>query len=128
MSLNSLSVGFISLTKALDLTKAAGRAMASLLAIFTEFEREILRERVKAGIASKSKGKPHGRQATAKKRSNEIISLFNTGMSQSQISRKLGIGRTSVRRILKKVAMEAQVEGTCILIKIKKMGYSIIIA
>jgi len=39
------------LTEALDLTTATGRAMAGLLAIFAEFEREILRERVKADIA-----------------------------------------------------------------------------
>lgn len=73
-----LGVGFISLTEALDLTTAAGRAMAGLLSIFAEFEREILRERVKAGIAhARSKGKAHGRPATAKKQSDEILSMFN---------------------------------------------------
>jgi putative DNA-invertase from lambdoid prophage Rac len=78
--LNSLGVGFISLTEALDLTTATGRAMAGLLAIFAEFEREILRERVKAGIAhARKKGKPHGRPATAKIQTMEIISyLFTT--------------------------------------------------
>jgi putative DNA-invertase from lambdoid prophage Rac len=49
--LQLLGVGFISLSEALDLTTPVGRAMAGLLAIFAEFEREILRERVKAGIA-----------------------------------------------------------------------------
>jgi putative DNA-invertase from lambdoid prophage Rac len=44
-------VGFVSLTEALDLTTPAGRAMAGLLAIFAEFEREILRERTRAGLA-----------------------------------------------------------------------------
>ena len=44
-----LGVGFVSLTEALDLTTPAGRAMAGLLAVFAEFEREILRERVRAG-------------------------------------------------------------------------------
>jgi len=41
--LEHLGVGFASLTEALDLTTPAGRAMAGLLAIFAEFEREILR-------------------------------------------------------------------------------------
>jgi putative DNA-invertase from lambdoid prophage Rac len=45
----ALGVGFISLTEALDLTTPTGRAMAGLLAVFAEFEREILRERVRAG-------------------------------------------------------------------------------
>ena len=49
--LTELGVGFISLTEAIDLTTPVGRAMAALLAVFAEFEREILRERVKAGIA-----------------------------------------------------------------------------
>src|SRR5580700_11770439 len=40
--LDHLGVGFVSLTEALDLTTPAGRAMAGLLAIFAEFEREIL--------------------------------------------------------------------------------------
>ena len=101
--LNSLGVGFISLTEALDLTTTTGRAMAGLLAIFAEFEREILRERVKAGIAhARSKGKDHGRPPTSQQYENEINILFNAGLNKSEIARKLGIGRTSVRRILNK--------------------------
>jgi len=42
--LEHLGVGLVSLTEALDLTTPAGRAMAALLAVFAEFEREILRE------------------------------------------------------------------------------------
>jgi DNA invertase Pin-like site-specific DNA recombinase len=49
--LEHLGVGFVSLTEALDLTTPAGRAMAGLLAVFAEFEREILRERTRAGLA-----------------------------------------------------------------------------
>jgi DNA invertase Pin-like site-specific DNA recombinase len=45
--LEHLGVGFVSLTEALDLTTPAGRAMAGLLAIFAEFEREILQERTR---------------------------------------------------------------------------------
>lgn len=46
-----LGVGFVSVTEALDLTTPAGRAMAALWAVFAEFERDILRERVRAGLA-----------------------------------------------------------------------------
>ncbi|MGA2348134.1 MAG: recombinase family protein, partial [Candidatus Sulfotelmatobacter sp.] len=49
--LEHLGVGFVSLTEALDLTTPSGRAMAGLLAVFAQFEREILRERVRAGLA-----------------------------------------------------------------------------
>ena len=99
--LNGLGVGFISLTEALDLTTATGRAMAGLLSIFAEFEREILRERVKAGIAhARQKGKKHGRPMTIKKHETEIKKLFSTGLSKAEIAKRLCIGRTSVRRVL----------------------------
>lgn len=59
-------MGFVSLTEALDLTTPTGRAMAGLLAVFAEFERDILHERVKAGIAqARAEGRPHGRPRTA---------------------------------------------------------------
>jgi len=99
--LNELGIGFISITEALDLTTASGRAMAGLLAVFSEFEREILRERVKAGIAhARNKGKTHGRPPSAKKHKEQVISLYKEGKNKSEIARKLGISRTSVRRIL----------------------------
>lgn len=96
-----LGVGFVSLTEALDLTTPSGRAMAGMLAIFAEFEREILRERVKAGIAqARKEGRPHGRPRTASLKADEILRLKAERLSHSEIARRLGIGRTSVRRIL----------------------------
>src|SRR5271165_481765 len=99
--LEHLGVGFVSLTEALDLTTPAGRAMAGLLAIFAEFEREILRERTRAGLANaRQNGKRLGRPATAAVHAGEIRKLHRTGLSKSEIARRLEIGRTSVRRIL----------------------------
>ena len=64
--LEHLGVGFVSLTEALDLTTPAGPAMAGLRAVFAEFEREILRERVRAGLAhARANGKRLGRPLTA---------------------------------------------------------------
>jgi DNA invertase Pin-like site-specific DNA recombinase len=99
--LEHLRVGFVSLTEALDLTTAAGRAMAGLLAILAEFEREILRERTKAGLAhARENGIRLGRPATAAAHTVEIRKLRRAGVSKSEIARRLQIGRTSVRRIL----------------------------
>jgi putative DNA-invertase from lambdoid prophage Rac len=99
--LEHLGVGFISLTEALDLTTPAGRAMAGLLAIFAEFEREILRERTRAGLAhARANGKRLGRPATAAVHAAEIRKLHRAGVSKSEIARRVQIGRTSVRRIL----------------------------
>jgi len=99
--LEHLGVGFVSLTEALDLTTPAGRAMAGLLAIFAEFEREILRERTRAGLAeARQNGKRLGRPATAAVHTAEIRKLHRAGVSKSEIARRVQIGRTSVRRIL----------------------------
>jgi DNA invertase Pin-like site-specific DNA recombinase len=101
--LEHLGVGFVSLTEALDLTTPAGRAMAGLLAVFAEFEREILRERVRAGLAhARQNGKRLGRPATVAVHVDRIRKLHRSGLSKSAIARRLHIGRTSVRRILKK--------------------------
>jgi len=99
--LEHLGVGFVSLTEALDLTTPAGRAMAGLLAVFAEFEREILRERVCAGLAhARQNGKRLGRPLTASLHADQVRKLRRSGLSKSEISRRLQIGRTSVRRIL----------------------------
>jgi putative DNA-invertase from lambdoid prophage Rac len=99
--LEHLGVGFVSLTEALDLTTPAGRAMAGLLAIFAEFEKEVLRERTRAGLAhAREDGKRLGRPATAAIHAAEIRKLYHAAVSKSENARRIQIGRTSVRRIL----------------------------
>jgi len=99
--LDHLGVGFVSLTEALDLTTPAGRAMAGLLAVFAEFEKEILRERTRAGLAhARQNGQRLGRPMTAGRHAAEIRKLFRAGVAKAEIARRLQIGRTSVRRIL----------------------------
>jgi DNA invertase Pin-like site-specific DNA recombinase len=75
--------------------------MAGLLAVFAQFEREILRERVRAGLAhARQNGKRLGRPQTAALQTSQVRKLYRAGISKSEISRRLEIGRTSVRRIL----------------------------
>jgi len=99
--LEHLGVGFVSLTEALDLTTPAGRAMAGLLSVFAQFEREILRDRTRAGLAhARQSGKRLGRPMTARLHAAEVRKLYRAGVSKSEIARRVQIGRTSVRRIL----------------------------
>jgi putative DNA-invertase from lambdoid prophage Rac len=96
-----LNIGFVSLSEALDLTTSTGRAMAGMLSVFAAFEHDILRERVRAGLDhARQTGTRLGRPATAAVKATEVRKLFRQGISKSEISRRLEIGRTSVRRIL----------------------------
>lgn len=62
----------MSLTEFSDFSTLSGRAMAGMLSTFAEFERDIMRERVKAGIViAREKGKSHGRPQTAAKLKEE---------------------------------------------------------
>jgi putative DNA-invertase from lambdoid prophage Rac len=100
--LTALHVGFVSLSEALDLTTPSGRALAGMLAVFAEFERDILRDRVKAGIAqARKEGRPHGRPKTAGKLQGEMQQLKKDGLSNRQIAKKLNVSRTSVIRLLR---------------------------
>src|SRR6266851_2226133 len=85
----SLGVGFVSLSEALDLTTPSGRALAGMLAVFAEFERDILRDRVKAGIDQARKdGKPHGRPMTAGKLVPKMKQLRQDGVSKRAIAKQ----------------------------------------
>lgn len=100
--LNVLGVGFVSITAALDFTTPSGKAMAGMLTVFAQFERDMLSERVKAGIAhARAKGKAHGRPKTAALKAERIKQMDKGGYNKSQIARELGISRISVRRLLK---------------------------
>lgn len=96
--LSLLGVSLVSATESFDMTSPAGKAMVSMLSVFSNFERDMLGERIKAGIrASKKK---HGRPRTALRHAPKVRRLYEDGMTKAAIARKLGIGRTSVIRIL----------------------------
>lgn len=100
--LRQIGVVFVSLTESLDFSTPAGRAMAGLLSVFAEFERDIIRERVKAGVSNaREKGKILGRPKGAALKTEQIKKLKAEGMNNSQIARKLKISRASVIGLLK---------------------------
>ncbi len=86
------------------MTTPTGRALAGMLAVFTEFEREIMRERVKTGIAqARDKGTElHSADPNPpQKKIAEVRRLYRKEkLTKSEIARRLGLGRTSVRRLL----------------------------
>ena len=82
--------------------RRVNEALAWMLAVFAEFDRDILRDRVKAGIDQARKdGKPHGRPMTAGKLVEEMKQLRKDGLSKREIAKRLGVSRTSVIRLLR---------------------------
>lgn len=100
--LRELDVAFVSVTESLDFSTAPGRAMAGLLAVFAQFERELLHERIRAGIANaRAKGVRFGRPRTALNKAFEVQSMIAQGYTVSSVARALGICRASVRNASK---------------------------
>lgn len=100
--LRELGVKFVSITESLDFTTASGRAMSGLLSVFAEFERDMIRERVVAGLEhARSKGIILGRPPLARLKENEIKQHFKKTQNASHTAKFFNISRRSVGRIIK---------------------------
>jgi DNA invertase Pin-like site-specific DNA recombinase len=89
----------------LDTGSPIGRLVFNMVAAIAQFEREIMLERQREGIAkAKEAGKYKGRAPTARAKAEEACELLNSGMGATEVAKKLGIGRASVYRIAKRDA------------------------
>jgi len=89
------------LAMGLDTSTATGRLMLNVIGSVAQFEREMMLERQREGIAkAKAEGKYKGRAPTARAKADQARSLVEAGIGPSEIARRLGIGRASVYRIL----------------------------
>jgi DNA invertase Pin-like site-specific DNA recombinase len=85
----------------LDTSSPTGRLLINLVGSVAQFEREIMLERQREGIAkAKQEGKYKGRAATARAKAGQVIALRDAGMKAGVIASQLGISRASVYRIL----------------------------
>lgn len=84
----------------IDTSSASGKLTLTMFAAMAQFEREMMLERQREGIAkAKSEGKYKGRKPTARAKSNEIMELKEQGIGASEIARQLNVSRASVYRI-----------------------------
>lgn len=96
--LESFGVAFISLKDSIDLTTAQGRLMFQIIAAMAEFERELIRERVKAGMSNaRSKGKQIGRPSLGITR-DQIVALKASGASWNDVSEALSCSLATAKR------------------------------
>jgi DNA invertase Pin-like site-specific DNA recombinase len=89
------------LAMGLDTSTATGRLMLNVIGSVAQFEREMMLERQREGIAkAKLEGKYKGRKATARAKAAAVRDLHERGLGASEIARQTGVGRASVYRIL----------------------------
>lgn len=118
MLINSLEVlagaqvSFISLRDNLDLTTPAGRLMFQMIGAFAEFEREIIRERVRAGLRNaKAKGKTLGHPRRQDVDVAEIRKLRSAGKSWREIAEITGLPRSTCHAACPENHLESALSG-----------------
>ena len=100
--LEAKKVAFRCLNINLDTSTPTGTLMLTMLAAVATFEREIMLERQREGIAAaKAEGKYKGRKATAKAKTDDVKHLLEQGLTKQAVADRLGIGVASVYRIVK---------------------------
>ena len=101
-ALNGKGVRLRILSIDLDTGTPTGKLMLNLLGSIAEFERELMLERQREGIAkAKAEGKYKGRAPTARRKAPDVIRLKAAGKTADAIAAELGIGRASVFRIMR---------------------------
>ena len=84
----------------LDTGTPAGKAMFRMMAVFVEFKREMIVERVKAGLKrARAEGKVLGRPRVSADIEARVLALRGKGEGMRKIARTLGIGNCTVQRI-----------------------------
>jgi DNA invertase Pin-like site-specific DNA recombinase len=87
------------LDQAIDTSTPTGRLMFNMLGSIAQFERELMLERQREGIArAKAEGKYKGRKPTARDKGHEVKRLRSEGIGATAIAKQLGISRASVYR------------------------------
>ena len=86
--------------QALDTSTPSGKAMFGMLGVFAEFERSIIQERVKAGLARAGPGTTLGRPKANASIEERIRELAAQGMGKVRIARTLGVGVSLTQRVL----------------------------
>jgi DNA invertase Pin-like site-specific DNA recombinase len=98
----SLHVEFVSLQEQLDIATPIGQAMFAIIGAMTQLERDIIRERVKAGLErAKARGIRLGRPRVPVV-AEELVALRAQGLSVGEMARRLRCSRSTVRRSLPK--------------------------
>src|SRR5262249_8251175 len=99
--LDAKDVSLKVLEQAIDTSTPTGRLMFNMLGAIAQFERELMLERQREGVAkAKAEGKYKSRAPTARAKAPEVQQLHKDGVGATEIARRLQISRASVYRVL----------------------------
>ena len=99
--LDAKGVSLKVLEQAIDTSTSTGKLMFNMLGAIAQFERELMLERQREGVAkAKAEGKYKGRAPTARAKAPEVWQLHKDGIRPTEIARRLRISRASVYRVL----------------------------
>ena len=99
--LEAKGAGLRILNLGIDTSTPTGKLMLNVLGGVAQFEREMMLERQREGIArAKAEGAYKGRKPVARNKATDIEALASNGLSMGAIATKLGISKTSVHRVL----------------------------
>ena len=85
----------------IDTTTPAGKMMFQMMGVFAEFERSMIQARVKAGLArARAQGKTLGRPKVTEQVERAVLAARADGTGKRKIARRLGIGVSTVTRII----------------------------
>jgi DNA invertase Pin-like site-specific DNA recombinase len=118
--LEALGVAFISLRDSIDLSTPQGKLMFAVIGAMAEFERELIRERVKAGLAvARSKGRVGGRPKARLDRDKDVAKIRKMredGESIRDIADQLGRKKSSIARICQTLGCSSAGSGPAMLV------------
>jgi len=105
-----LGVDFISHTQAIDTTTPMGRLFFHVIGSFAEFERDVIVERVRAGLANaRAKGKRLGRPVRDPGALARVVALKGEGLSLREIAARERLSPSGVRKMLKQAGVKTVV-------------------
>jgi len=92
-------ISLMSLEEKIDTSSAAGELIFHVFGAIAHFERRLIAERTKDGIAAaRAKGKLPGRRPLDPEKAKAALKLVESGMSPTEAARQLGLGRATVYR------------------------------
>lgn len=109
--IDAAGAGFGSLTESIDTTSAAGRMLMQMLGAFAEFEREMFRERTRAGLeVARELGRTGGRRPKlSAQQQDEAVQMISSGRrSAADVARLFGVHPSTISRLISRSSTQTQ--------------------